>query len=138
MYVYRLYLDAEMCTICSNSTCFVVFKSSGQIQQTWLIPHESYLFVCAFDCQEHVDHVARDEEHGGEGHAPPNPLAPGREHVVTQGEGNHLHCTEQEDSLRQEVKRKISGPIIIIIIFWHFTNQGQIHGYKHEDSNVQL
>lgn len=67
----------------------------------------SYLFVCAFECEEHVDHVAGDENHGGEGHAPADPLTPGREHVVTHGEGNHLHCTEQEDPLcKQGTKGK--------------------------------
>lgn len=64
-----------------------------------LNPHWSYLFVCAFECEKHVAHVARDKHHGGESHAPADPLAPGWEHVVAHGEGNHLHCTEQEHSL---------------------------------------
>lgn len=61
--------------------------------------HPQTLFVCAFECEEHVAHVARDEHHRGEGHAPADPLPPGWEHVVAHGEGNHLHCTEQEHSL---------------------------------------
>lgn len=64
----------------------------------------SYLFVCAFEVEEHVDHVAGDEGHGGEGHAPANSLAPFWEHIVTQGERDHLHCTEQEDSLQKKHK----------------------------------
>lgn len=59
----------------------------------------SYLFVCAFECEEHVAHVARDENHGGEGHAPADPLTPGREHIVAHSKRNHLYCTKQEDSL---------------------------------------
>lgn len=80
--------------------------------------HWSYLFVCAFECEEHVAHVARDESHWGEGHAPPNALAPGRVHVVTQGEGNHLHCTKQEDPLDNKDKDMYLS-IFFIIMFRH-------------------
>lgn len=59
----------------------------------------TYLFVCAFECEEHVAHVAWDENHGGECHAPADPLTPAWEHIIAQFEGNHLHRTEQEDTL---------------------------------------
>lgn len=81
-----------------------------------LNPNWAYLFVCAFECKKHVDHVARDERHGGEGHAPADPLAPGWEHIVAQGEGNHLHCTEQEDSLdKRDMEEDLSAFIIMLI-----------------------
>lgn len=128
MTVYWFYLDLKcicryICsllkTISNNSTCFLYQKTKLlqcsvvqvftalvlKVLFKWtassirLDPRWSYLFVCAFECEEHVDHVARDEGHGGEGHAPANPLAPGREHIVTHGKRNHLHCTKQKDSL---------------------------------------
>ena len=73
-----------------------------------------YLFVCAFECEEHVAHVARDENHGGECHAPADPLTPAREHIIAQFQGNHLHRAEQEDSLG---KRRIKGEISLFFFF---------------------
>lgn len=77
----------------------------------------AYLFVCAFECEEHVAHEARDEDHGGEGHAPSDTLAPGREHIVTQGEGDHLHGTKQEHSL--DARHEETHLIISIVIVAH-------------------
>lgn len=88
---------------CENIYCFQVghygSKSASFIRLDLCC---SYLFVCAFECEEHVAHVAWDEGHGGEGHAPADSLAPFWEHVVTHGKRDHLHCAEQEDSLQKE------------------------------------
>lgn len=84
-------------------------------QKFRLNQHRSYLFVCAFECKEHVAHVARNKGHGGEGHTPANPLAPGWEHIVTHGEGNHLHCTKQEDSLDKTDKEIDVSTYIIVL-----------------------
>lgn len=75
---------------------------------------EPYLFVCAFECEEHVAHVARDQDHGGQGHAPADSLSPAREHVIAHGERDHLHCTEQKDALdkkatSEEILEKFSS-----------------------------
>lgn len=59
------------------------------------------LFVRALECEEHVSHVPRDEEHGGQGHAPAHTLAPFREHVIPHGERNHLNRAEEEHALQQ-------------------------------------
>ena len=69
-------------------------------------PPRSYLFVCAFECEEHVAHVARDEDHGGKGHAPADPLTPGWEYIFTHCERDHLHCTKQEDPLYTKETRE--------------------------------
>lgn len=81
-----------------------------------LNPHLSHLFVCAFNGEEHVAHVARDKDHGGEGHAPANPLAPGWEHIVTHGKRNHLHCTKQKDSLDKRDKKIGLNAFIFVIV----------------------
>lgn len=78
--------------------CCIGWENHG-LAEVHRCPH---LFVCALEGEEHVTHVAGDEGHGGEGHAPANSLAPFWEHVVAHGERDHLHCTEQEDSLQQD------------------------------------
>lgn len=56
--------------------------------------------------EEHVCHVSRDEDHGGESHEPADPLTPRREHVVIHCERNHLDGAEQKHSLKK--RRRLS------------------------------
>ena len=72
---------------------------------------EVYLFVCALQREEHVDHVARYEEHGGQGHTPAHTLAPLWEHIVVQLERNHLDGTEDEHSLGDKDEEETVVPL---------------------------
>lgn len=60
-----------------------------------------HLFRFSPGGEEHVGHVSRDENHGGDSHEPADSLTPRREHVVIHFERNHLDGAEQKNSLKK-------------------------------------
>lgn len=59
-----------------------------------------YLFDAALGDAEHVDEVARDQQHGRHSHEPANHLAPQRVHILAQGQRGHLNGTEGKHTLQ--------------------------------------
>lgn len=67
---------------------------------------ELHLFNAAVGATEHVDGIARNQNHGGHRHEPANHLTPQRIHILPQGQRGHLNSTEGEHALKYRFVNK--------------------------------